>query len=474
MAKLPMKLRSRLTLWYMGILSLLLVIYATIVFAFQSAVLTRQIFHDEVQDVVTVEGLLYFDPSGKLELHQDYFSHPNSHLLIDRLMEVRSLDGETLYRTSTLQGRSLGGPNLKHEGENSFNQRTVSLADGGRVMIISHLHTMQGRTVLIRLGYSVEPLERYMLRFVGLLLSAIVVALGIASLAGGWIAGRALQPIEMMAARAQTITASSLHERLQLPNPNDELGHLGGVINLLLQRLEEAFAQLQRFTADAAHELRTPLAAIRTIGEVTLQGPDDMEVYRVGVANILDEIARLNSTIDSLLLLARAEASHPSASTETFLAGPLLREVLDLLLVVSEDKGIILEADFGEIEAARLSGDRPLLRIAFVNVLHNALKFSPPDTVVRVVGTHVAGMVPRVKIVVQDDGPGIAAAERERVFDRFFTSASPAASAGSGAGLGLSITRLIVERSGGHISFDESSSGGTRCIIDLPATAEPQ
>ena len=189
-APLSTSLRTRLTLWYLTVLALLLLIYATFVFAFQYAVLTRQIFHDEVQDAVTVEGLLYFDSHGVLQLQQDYYSRPQSHLLIDRLMEIRDLSGKTLYRSPTLGGMPLGGPLKNGEGDDGFNERIIRLADGSHALIISHIHTMQGRTMVIRLGYSLAPLRTRMLQFLLLLLIAIPGALIVAGAAGGERSGR--------------------------------------------------------------------------------------------------------------------------------------------------------------------------------------------------------------------------------------------------------------------------------------------
>ena len=177
-------IRTRLTFWYVSVLAVLLIVYAAIVFAFQYATLTRQIFHDEVQDVETVEGLLYFDANGVLQLRQDYYSRPQSHLLVDRMMEVRDLAGNVLYRSATLQGLPLGGPNEPREGDDSFNERTLRLADGRHVFVISHIHGMNSRTLLIRLGYDLVPLRERMVQFLLLLLIALPVALALAALAG--------------------------------------------------------------------------------------------------------------------------------------------------------------------------------------------------------------------------------------------------------------------------------------------------
>jgi signal transduction histidine kinase len=449
-------------------LAVLLLVYAALVFAFQYAVLSRQLAHDEVQDVITAEGLLYFDSHGALQLHEEYFSHPQSHLLIDRLMEVRDLSGDVLYRSSTLGGMQLGGPNLPGEGISGFDERVTRLQDGTPVYFISHLHTLQGRTLLIRLGYSLTPLRHRMVQFLSLLLLAVPLALALAAAAGQVVARRALWPIDRMAARAASITARNLSDRLEIQNSEDELGQMAKVFNHLLDRLEQAFLQLQRFTADAAHELRTPLASLRTIGEVALQGDQGEEACREALSNIVEEAARLNNTISSLLLLARAEASQPGKHQDIFVAVELVREVLELLQIIIEEKRITVIHDGTPDGRVQISADRALLRVAILNVLHNSLKFAPDNSILRISYTLIPGNSPVLVLSIQDQGPGIKPGEHQQVFERFFTSSSHDTASQSGTGLGLSIAKLIVDRMGGKIAFDESVTQGARCNIELP------
>ena len=465
---LPTSLRSRLTLWYLIVLAVLLFVYATLVFVFQYGVLTRQIVHDEIQDVETVEGLLYLNPQGALQLRQDYYSRPKSHLLIDRMMEVRDSNGNVLYRSPTLRGMSLGGPIRKGEGDASFDQRIARLQDGSYVLLISHIHFIQDREFLIRLGYSLAPLRERMFQFLLMLLLAIPAALALAGIAGQTIAKKALQPLERMAARAEGITASNLSSRLDVGNPNDELGHMARVVNLLLDRLEQAFVQLQRFTSDAAHELRTPLASVRTIGEVALEKGHGSEEYREALGNILEETGRLNETIESLLLLARAEATQPGDRQTTFIATELVDEVLDLLDVVIEEHHVTVIQDNDSEGKVEVHADRGLLRVAILNVLHNALKFSPDDSTLRISYSRLESTPSRLLITFQDQGPGIPPGEHQRVFERFFTSSSRATAPQSGAGLGLSVAKLVIDRIGGEIWFDQQIRQGAKCIIDLP------
>lgn len=467
----PTNLRTRLTLWYVGVLAVLLLVYAGLVFAFQYAVLTRQLAHDETQDVVTVEGLLYFDGQGTLQLHQDYYSRPQSHLLVDRLMEVRDLSGKVLYRSPTLRDIPLGGPNREGEGDKGFDERVVRLRDGSYVFLVSHIHAMQGRVLLIRLGYDLAPLRARMIQFLGLLLIAIPLALLLAGAAGQLIARRALRPLDSMTARAQGITASKLGERLEIENPDDELGQMAKVFNHLLDRLEQAFSHLQRFTADAAHELRTPLASVRTIGEVALGRNDGEEACRRALEDILEESSRLSETIDSLLLLAKAEVSRPDAERTIFFVTDLVNELLNLMEIVIEEKHVrVLQEDEAAGRVA-VNADRSLLRVAILNVLHNALKFSPEDSLLRISYTRSPEL--GLFVAFMDEGPGIKTGEHDRIFDRFFTSGSAATAPQSGTGLGLSIAKLIIDRIGGSISFDPSVPQGAKCVLRLPVASTP-
>jgi signal transduction histidine kinase len=466
-------LRSRLTLWYVGVLAALLVIYAVLVFSFQYAVLTKQIVHDEVQDVVTVEGLLFFDMAGKLQLRQDYFSRPQSHLLVDRLMEVRDRSsGAVLYRTPTLKGMSLGGPLKPDEGEAHPNERLIRLQDGTYVLLISHIHGMNGHQLIIRLGYSMAPLRARMFQFLLVLLIAIPVALLIAGAAGQAIAKRALSPVEEMARRAEGITARNLHDRLSISNPDDELGQLASAFNHLLDRLEQSFEQLKRFTADAAHELRTPIAAMRTIGEVALEDNEENVCYKEILSSILEETARLNETIDALLLLARAEATQGGRETQSWSLKSVVNEVLGLLEVLSDEKGIRVVQEGLSVSNDSIRADRGLLRTAILNILHNAIKFSPHHGVIRVGYEHLATSGNKIQLYVQDEGPGIADGEHERVFERFYTSNSRETATFSGTGLGLSVAKLVIERLGGSIHFENGLAVGARCRIELPLSRD--
>jgi signal transduction histidine kinase len=465
----PTNIRTRLAIWFVAILASILTIYIAAVFSFQYVLLERQIFHDEIQDVETVEGLLFFDPQGKLQLQENYHSHPQSRLLEDRLMEVRDLSGTVLYRSANLNDAPLGGATFQDEGASSYNPRSTWLPDGTHVLLISHIHPIHDKLVLIRLGYSMAPLRERMAHFFLILLLATPIGLVAAGFAGYSIARRALRPLDLMAARAERITASNLNDRILIENPHDELGHMARVLNHLLQRLEQAFAQLQRFTADAAHELRTPLAALRTTGEVTLQHGQSEPAYREAIGSMLEETIRLNQTIDGLLLLSKAETTQPDSQNTSFSLVELIDEILALLDVLLEERHITVQEAYEQAIPEQLLADRSLIRVALLNVLHNAIKFSPEHATLRILYSRQehSGKLFQ-KVCIHDSGPGISPGEHNRVFERFFTSTSSQTAAHSGAGLGLSITKLVIERSGGHIFFDKAAVHGANCCIELP------
>jgi signal transduction histidine kinase len=246
------------------------------------------------------------------------------------------------------------------------------------------------------------------------------------------------------------------------------------VLNNLLERLQQAFAQLQRFTADAAHELRTPLASIRSTGEVTLQENRSEGVYREAISGMLEETIRLNQTIDGLLLLSKAETVQSENASTLFSVASLIQEILSLLEVLIEERHITVFEENSEAVREPLVADRSLIRVALLNLLHNAVKFSPDHSALRIIYGHNKhdGRAFQ-RICIRDSGLGIAPGEHLRVFERFFTSTIHQVSTHRGAGLGLSIAKLIIDRIGGRIFFDEATVQGASCCIELPLPIEP-
>jgi heavy metal sensor kinase len=303
---------------------------------------------------------------------------------------------------------------------------------------------------------------------VGLALGLPIAAIG-AALGGYYLARRTLLPVERMTEQAASITAERLRARLPVDNPADELGRLATVFNEMLRRIEEAFDRLRRFTADASHELRTPLTAIRSVGEVGLRERRDETTYREVIGSMLEEADRLTRLVDSLLFLSRADSGHTLARRRTVPLHGLARDVATHLAVLAEERGQTIEVD-GEwsIEA---DGDPLLLREALVNIVDNAIKYSPAGSGIRVrVYSHEQG---EATIEVIDAGPGIDAEHHARIFERFYRVDEGRSRERGGSGLGLAIARWAVEANRGRIEVESEVGRGSTFRIVVKAVPPP-
>jgi heavy metal sensor kinase len=329
--------------------------------------------------------------------------------------------------------------------------------------MVSRMHSLDGRRILIRLGHTEEPLWSRIQEMLVASVIVLPVVLALAGFAGYGLVRRALSPIEQMARRAQEITPQRLHERLPNDNADDELGQLARVFNATLARLEQAFEQLRRFTSDASHELRTPLAAIRSVGEVGLQKGGSSAEYRDIIGSMLEEVNRLTSLVDNLLTISRADAGSLQLQMGQVPILQLAREAAALFEVMAEEKSLefLLSGD----EAIAVQGDRLFLRQALVNVLHNAVKYSPVGGTISV---RVQRNAQEVTVEVEDSGPGVPVEDRAKIFDRFYRVDKARWRESGGAGLGLSIAKWVVEAHGGAIGLDGASARGCLFRIQLP------
>lgn len=458
-------LRVRLTLWYGSAFALLLLLHIGVATYVHYRQLVSQAFHAEIQDVETVEGLLYQDSDGRILLNENYFNRPQLRLRLDRLLEVLSPSGEILYRGDRLNGVNLGGAALPNEGkDDAYNERSIRLADGRDVLVISHFHIMNGRPILLRVAYDEAPLYANVWRFLILLLALAPVTIAFAVLVVFRVTERALSPLSTMVRRAERITAERLNERLPVHNEADDLGNAAKVFNELLQRLEDSFTQLKRFTSDASHELRTPLASLRSIGEVSLRNGHTNEEYRDVIASMLEEVRRLTRLVESLLVISRADSGQIALQLTTVPVVDLIGEVSDLVGILAEDKRQTLRVE-GDPKLS-VEADRSILRHAVMNLIDNAIKYSPEGGEIVIEVRAIANDT--VEITFTDHGVGIAAEEQYLIFDRFYRADEGRSREKGGTGLGLSIAKWAVEVHKGRIGVDPKFMGGSRFYIRLP------
>lgn len=319
-----------------------------------------------------------------------------------------------------------------------------------------------GVEYVIVVGSSLEPTDEELESLRGILSYVVPLSLVIAGLGGWFLARRSLSPVVAMAERARQIGVGSLDARLPVVNPRDELGTLAGTFNELLSRLESSVEQQRRFMADASHELRTPVTIARTAASVALQQPTRSEAeYRETLEIIEQESIRLSRIVDDLFTLTRADAgTYPVRKTPMYL-DELIDDVVRAMRVVSAPRNVSIVAE--SIHPAPFTGDEDLIRRLVLNVVDNAIRYSPPGGSVRVALDRSGDAY---SVSVTDQGPGIAPEVQAKIFERFYR-VDAARTRDGGAGLGLALARWIAHAHDGDITLAASSRLGSTFVITL-------
>lgn len=278
------------------------------------------------------------------------------------------------------------------------------------------------------------------------------------ALLGAWAARSGLRPLRRMGEVAASVSAHSLTQRLPQQQMPAELADLAQAFNAMLERLDDAFQRLSAFSADIAHELRTPLSNLLTHTQVILTQPRPLEDYREALHSNLEELQWMAQLVNDMLYLAKADHGLLMPKREPLALADEVEALLEFFALLAEDAQVSLIRE----GSAHICGDRGMLRRALSNLLDNALRFTPAGGEVRV------RMEDGVRLTVENTGEGIPAPLLPRLFDRFYR-ADPARHEGSSehAGLGLAITQSIVRAHGGRI-FCESGANWTRFVIELP------
>ncbi|MGA8672658.1 MAG: heavy metal sensor histidine kinase, partial [Terracidiphilus sp.] len=318
-------------------------------------------------------------------------------------------------------------------------------------------------TVQIAIDVSQEEalLVRYRLWFWGILLVTSVLF----PLVGYRIARHGIRPVEEIAATARRITSTNLRERIESEGYPSELAALAGTFNEMLGRLEESFERVSRFSADIAHDLRTPVNNIRGEAEVALARPRTAGEYRDVLESSLEEAVRLSELIGDLLFLARAESPLTEVHREDVIIGELLTTVRDYYEASANDAGILLVLnDRAEPLSAEL--DRSLMLRAVSNLVSNSIAHTPPGGIVTLAASDEDAAM---RIEVSDTGVGIPAEALPRVFDRFFRVDPSRSKASGGTGLGLAIVQSILALHGGSAEITSQLGRGSRVTLRVPA-----
>ena len=293
----------------------------------------------------------------------------------------------------------------------------------------------------------------------------LLVSIGVAYV----VTGRAFRPVDRLVDEIEAITdGRSLHRRLPIDPGGDELSRLGMTVNDMIGRLETSFGALRRFTADASHELKTPLTVLRANVERAMTAPTGSHEQLAALEEALQEITRMADLVESLLTLARADEGRFDLHREPVELLPLAREVLETAIILGEDAGIDVSMPIAE--EATVLADRPRLRQLLLNLVTNAIKYTPRGGRVELTVSH---RMDGVAFSVKDSGIGIAAADLPYIFERFWRAdrVRSRISERGGFGLGLAISHYIAQAHGGSLTVQSRLGRGSIFTVTLPVPA---
>jgi len=459
-------IRFRLTVWYAGLLALLLLLFGASTYLGLRHYLNqtlneslgrqaRQIGESFLIDVATGgEGYVIS------EVNEHYAPELNN-----RFVRVTRADGSVLYVS--------GKPK-----ESRFDPSAVSAVGatvgrdfvreehvpGGVLLIYTHPFTERtGQRFLIEVG---APYEQVEVVLYGLLLA---LALGlplmvIVAISGGWLLMRqALDPVDEITRGAEQITSRNLSQRLPVARTGDELERLSAALNRMIERLEESFLYVSRFTADASHELRTPLTILRGELEAASGQREVAPELRETIGSALEETERLSRIVESLMAISRLDAGEAKMDRGALDLGELAASTTEQMRLLAEDKNIALRCESDE--QVTVEGDRARLKQVIVNLVDNAIKYTPAGGLV---GVKIRASNSHAVLEVNDNGVGIPPEALPHIFERFYRVDKARSRQMGGAGLGLSIIKAIVTAHGGQVRVESVEGKGSRFLVELP------
>ena len=473
---IPQQVRWRLTLWYALVLGVMILAFAGGAFVVvQRVLLTRSdLFLTEAGDSFFSE---LSGEAGEASSLHDAFDAAQRDVHF-RDIDFLLYDPRSHSFVAGTPGKGAPGPEAPPTYEltalgNLLESRsqliTLPGGEGGYRAAQRTIHLYGADYTLVGVQsrlFMQETLETLLL--VLALGAPIFLLLG--CVAGYLLARRALAPLSVMSRRTREITAQSLHERLPVNNALDELGQLSTVVNELLARLEASFAQQRRFVADASHELRTPVSIIVTEADVAMNRARTDAEYRAALRVVQDASARLSRIVNDLFLLARADAGRQPVRAEELYLDEVVTDAAGAIRTLAANRGVQIHMD--DLAEAPARGDAALLGRLVLNLLDNAVKYSPSGSEIRVSLYEDAR---GYDLRVADSGPGIPVEAQPQIFERFYRVDSARSRADtastSGAGLGLAIARWIAESHGGRLELVRSDSSGSEFSLHIPRIA---
>ncbi|MEX1041647.1 MAG: ATP-binding protein [Pirellulaceae bacterium] len=344
--------------------------------------------------------------------------------------------------------------------------KTMSLPDYGRARVLSGTITVEGEPLELLLLADLEHMDEEMALVLWSLLGTTPVAILLAAAVAYFLARQSLAPVQQLRRRTDQINAQHLSQRLPVSNPHDELGLLAQTINSMIGRLERSFQEIQRFTADASHELRTPIAVIRSEAELGHEHAADNEKAQQRFSSILEECGRLGRLTEQLLALCREDAGVTQMNFAEVDLAEVVSECVEAMRPLADEKQQQLLADL-EV-GANISGDAQRLRQLTINLIDNAIKYTPQGGQIEVT---LKPQGNTQTLTVSDTGIGIPTGQAERIFERFYRVPSTKTQKQEGSGLGLCIVQSIATAHGAPVVLQSEGATGSTFMVHFPRSS---
>ncbi|HEX3718096.1 MAG TPA: ATP-binding protein [Verrucomicrobiae bacterium] len=459
-------LRFRLIIWYAGLLTCVFVLLGGLMYQVLRHYLERSLAQALTRraDQIAVTLLARAEQTGEQYVADEIKARyaPGNY---DRFIRVTRADGSVLYnsgRTGTFDASTLP------VARNEMPGVTVSLPDGTRLLETAKLYqSPSGRKYMIETAGPMQPIETVLQRVLMMLLAGVPLVVLVAVGGGFLLVGLALAPVLQITQSAERITLHNLNEQLPLTRTGDELEQLSLALNRMIVRLREAFDQNRRFLADASHELRTPLTALRAELETIVDEANPPEM-RDRVGSALEEVNRLAKIVETLFAISRLEAGEAQQESARFDLARLAGSTADQMALLAEDKGISVDCDLQE--KVVVEGDQSRIKQVVVNLLDNAIKYTPNGGSIHL---RVRAREGEATLEVADTGIGIPSAALPHVFERFFRVDAAHSREVEGAGLGLAIVKSICAAHGGHVDVESVENRGSTFKVKLPLASVP-
>ncbi len=466
-----MSIRTRLTLWYVGLLALLLIVFGVALYATVYITSYQEVDRALQQRAEDIRASL----ATVLNLQNDFADIlrrgglvlPNADVFStgDIYVQLRALDGRIISRSENLGSQYVViSPDLHARAKRGEIVPSDLTVNKTRLRAyVAPIVTKTGEVIgFVEVARSLWQVDNTLRELATLISVSIAAGLVVAAFGGWFIAGKILGPIDRVTLAAQKITrARDLGRRIEVPETVDEVGRLAMTFNEMLARIEDLFRAQQRFVADVSHELRSPLTAVRGNLDLLKRGAAQEPEERAQVVEAIDsETARMSRLVSDLLLLARQDSGVPIAKQPIELDTLLLEVYRQAQLIA---KGVTLT--LGAEDQASIVGDRDRLKQVLLNLVDNACKYTAQG------GKVTLSLIKDdawVKIIVQDTGIGIAAENIPNLFDRFYRVDKARSRDAGGTGLGLAITKSVIDAHNGKITVESELGKGSTFTVWLP------